>query len=137
MAAHDMCPLLTHSPSVSSKGTLMLPFHQKPCQTRRIKHSLRTERGRSKERRRENRVETVTLGGGLIGEFFPKCSTTFCFFEKDSAFLNIYIYIYMFVCLFLYMLGLHCCAGFSLVAASGGYSPCDTQASRCGASSCC
>ena len=27
-----------------------------------------------------------------------------------------------FVCLFLAVLGLHCCVGFSLVAASGGYS---------------
>ena len=35
------------------------------------------------------------------------------------------------------MLGLHCCASFSLVAASGDYSPCGAQVShRHGSSSC-
>ena len=36
------------------------------------------------------------------------------------------------------MLGLHCCMGFSLVAASGGpLSDCGTRASPCGGFSCC
>ena len=38
---------------------------------------------------------------------------------------------------FLAMLGLRCGTGFSLVAASGGYSSCSVQASHCGGFSCC
>ena len=34
-----------------------------------------------------------------------------------------FFFIYNFICLFLTVLGLHCCAGFSLVVESGGYSP--------------
>jgi len=35
------------------------------------------------------------------------------------------------------LLGLHCCAGFSLVAAGGSYSIAAVQASRCDGFSCC
>ena len=60
----------------------------------------------------------------------------------------VYIYIYThnthpyikFI-LFLTILGLHCCTGFSLVAVSWGYSlvvvACVAQASHCGGFSCC
>ena len=33
-----------------------------------------------------------------------------------------FLFLYNFIYLFLVMLGLHCCVGFSLVAANGGYS---------------
>ena len=42
-------------------------------------------------------------------------STFFLFFFKGDIVFVIFIY------LFLAVLGLHCCAGFSLVVASGGY----------------
>ena len=38
--------------------------------------------------------------------------------------------------LFLAVLGLCCCTGFSLVVPSGGYSSCSARASHCGGSSC-
>ena len=49
------------------------------------------------------------------------------FFKCSSVFIN----------LFFTVLDLHCCMGFSLVAASSSYSSCDVQAFHCGAFSCC
>ena len=42
-----------------------------------------------------------------------------------------------FLNLFLAVLGLHCCVGFSLIMASGGHSSHGAQASHCGGFSCC
>ena len=36
---------------------------------------------------------------------------------------NFFLMLYLFTYLFLAVLGLHCCTGFSLVVVSGGYSP--------------
>ena len=44
---------------------------------------------------------------------------------------------YFLIYLFLAVLGLHCCVGFSLLAASKGYSRCGSQASHCGSFSRC
>ena len=45
---------------------------------------------------------------------FPLVPFSYFFFKGDIVFV-------IFIYLFLAVLGLHCCAGFSLVVASGGY----------------
>ena len=52
--------------------------------------------------------------------------------DAFDTFKNNFIYWF----LLLAVLGLRGCAGFSLAVASGGYSSCGVQASRCGGFSC-
>lgn len=58
---------------------------------------------------------------------------------KDSyiEYLNNIFCICDLVIFFMAVLGLHCCPGFFLAIASGGYSSCGVQASHCGGFSCC
>ena len=45
------------------------------------------------------------------------------------------LFVFLFSFFFLAALGIHCCTGFSLVAAGGGHAGYDTQASHCRGSS--
>ena len=56
--------------------------------------------------------------------------------KSERAFLKIIIF-YLFVYLFLAMLGLHCCAGFSLAVTRESYSSRGPRASHYSGSSCC
>ena len=61
-------------------------------------------------------------------------------FRKGPHFKHVFfsfLKITLFIFLFLAMLGLYCCAGFSLVVESGGYSLVGVQFSHCGGFSCC
>ena len=57
-------------------------------------------------------------------------------FKFANEKLYIYMFRYFFMYLFLAVLGLHCCAGFSLVAASRGYSHWRARAPHCGDFTC-
>ena len=59
------------------------------------------------------------MGGGGAGAIFPSQSLFF-FKIKSLSFLN-YLK-FLFTHLFLAVLGLHCCAAFSLLVLSGGFS---------------
>ena len=80
-----MSPFLAHSPLASLMGTLTLPFHQSHAGPGGLNTASRPkEEEAEREKEGAQRRNGDSLGGGVRGEFFPKCSTIFFFFEKDS-----------------------------------------------------